>query len=99
MSTSIDDVESLPHFERVYWLEETVVKEFKSALLMPDDEDLPLDTAFFEMGMSSLTLTDIKSKLEDHLGCVIDGTVLFNCPTVESLLDRLKGNELRHLFE
>jgi acyl carrier protein len=77
-------------------LEDLLVAEFKRVLLMPEDEQLSLDTSYFDIGLTSLRLTEIRQQLEDALDISIDATVLFNRPTIEDLLayltDRLSAD-------
>lgn len=77
------------------FLEATVVGEFKTVLLMPEAEDLPMDQSFFELGLTSLMLTDVKQRLETLLGFGIEASEFFNRPTVEQLIgylgERLAG--------
>lgn len=89
---------ALPRTERAEALEAIVVAEFKTTLLMTDDEDLGLDDNFFEMGFTSLLVADIRQRLETQLGCVISANVLFNSPTIERLLAHLTGEVLTGLF-
>lgn len=70
-------------------LEDLVIAEFKSVLLMPEDEQLRLDTSYFDMGLTSLRLTEIRQRLEEILDIGIDATVLFNSPTIDDLLTHL----------
>ncbi|MFF1636016.1 acyl carrier protein [Leifsonia sp. NPDC058248] len=72
--------------------------EFKTALLMPEDEELPLEDSFFELGMTSLLLTSVKQRLEGRLGRGISSTAMFNQPTVERLLDYLVTDVLADIF-
>ncbi|MFH7599859.1 acyl carrier protein [Streptomyces racemochromogenes] len=90
---------SSPRTERRTVLEEIVVAEFKKALLMPDDEELPLDDSFFELGMTSLLLTMVKQRLEERLGRGISSTALFNQPTVDRLTDYLASDVLADIFD
>ncbi|MEU3355416.1 acyl carrier protein [Streptomyces sp. NPDC037389] len=75
--------------ERRDALEEKVVTQFKEALLMGEDEELELDTSFFDLGLTSLALGAMRKRLEDLLGVAIDATVLFNEPTVGRLVEYL----------
>lgn len=70
-------------------LEDLVVAEFKRAMLMPVDEQISLDTSYFDMGLTSLRLTEIRQHLEGVLDIGIDATVLFNSPTIDDLLTHL----------
>lgn len=67
-------------------LEELVLGEFRRALLMTDADELELDVSFFDMGLTSLRLMDIKRSLEQALALEIDATALFNQPTIEQLV-------------
>jgi len=101
---TISELRQLSAVERAEELESVVVAEFKAALLMSDDEELPFDCSFFDLGLTSLGLTDLKQRLERFLGCEIDANVLFNSPTVERLLAHLAehvlaGPALTDLYE
>ncbi|WP_245722886.1 acyl carrier protein [Micromonospora matsumotoense] len=72
--------------------------EFKTALLMTEQDDLPLDESYFDLGLTSLTVNDLKQRLESLLSREIDGTLLFNSPTVQRLLDHLEEDVLADLF-
>jgi len=95
---AIDWLHELPFSERREGLEELVVTEFKSTLLMTDDEDLPFDMSYFELGFTSLRITEIKERLETQLGRKISTNVLFNSPTVERLVSYLADEVLGDLF-
>jgi acyl carrier protein len=84
--------------ERQDALEELVVTEFRATLLMADDEDLPLDESYFDLGFTSLRISEIKERLEAAFGRAISTTQLFNSPTVEQLLAHLTGDVLADLF-
>lgn len=88
----------LSRAERAEALEELVVAEFKATLLMSDDEELPLDQSYFDLGFTSLRITEIKERLENALDCGISTNVLFNSPTVERLLEYLTSEVLTTLF-
>lgn len=75
--------------ERRDALEEILETEFKAALLMTDDDELPFDQSYFDLGLTSLSITDLKERFEELFDVEIDTTLLFNTPTVERLLDYL----------
>jgi acyl carrier protein len=79
----------MPEHERREIIEDLVVRELKSALFMTEEEDLPLETGFFDLGLTSLKLSEVKSVLESTLDCEIQTTVLFRRPTPEQLIDHL----------
>src|SRR5580658_1541804 len=91
---AIEWLYDLPLTERREGLEGLVVSEFKASLMMADDEDLPFDMSYFELGFTSLRITEIKEGLERQLGCAISTNVLFNSPTVESLISYLADEVL-----
>jgi acyl carrier protein len=95
---AIEWLSELPLSERRERLEELVVSEFKTTLMMADDEDLPFDMSYFELGFTSLRITEIKEFLETQLDCRISTNVLFNSPTVESLISYLADEVLTDLF-
>lgn len=90
---------ALPRSERRDALEALLVREFKSTLLMTDEDDLPLDTSYFDLGLTSLRVTEIKQRLEAQLGRAISANVLFNRPTVAQLTTHLTGDVLVELFD
>ncbi|GGM17011.1 MULTISPECIES: acyl carrier protein [Micromonospora] len=92
MTEALPDVahlHDLPASERREALENLVLAQFKTALLMDDDEDLPLESGFFDLGLTSLRLIELRQRLERQLGLGIDATVLFNRPTIDQLVDHL----------
>lgn len=95
---TIETLEELPRSERLEALEALVTTEFKVALFMDDDEELPLESPFFELGLTSLRLTEIKERLETLLGGEVDTNALFNSPTVAQLLHHLTSDVLPELF-
>jgi len=95
---AIERLQELPLSERRDGLEELVVTEFKTTLMMTDDEDLPFDMSYFELGFTSLRITEIKERLETQLGRRISTNVLFNSPTMERLISYLVDEVLADLF-
>ncbi|MFJ1748160.1 acyl carrier protein [Streptomyces sp. NPDC088116] len=88
----------LPRSERRDALEELVTEEFKAVLLMTDEDDLPPDQSYFDLGMTSLSITGLKQRFERLLGIEVDANLLFNSPTVEALLRHLTEDLLTDLF-
>jgi acyl carrier protein len=75
--------------ERRDALEDLVVAYIKELLLMEDAEELPLDQGYFDLGLTSLRLGEVRAHLQDRLDIEIDATVLFSQPTVDQLVDHL----------
>jgi acyl carrier protein len=96
---AIERLQELPLSERREELEELVITEFRTTLMMADEEDLPFDMSYFELGFTSLRITEIKERLETKIGRRISTNVLFNSPTVERLIDYLADEVLADLFE
>lgn len=87
-----------PLSERGSALEALVTAEFKTWLLMGDEDRLPLDESYFELGLNSLGATEIQERLTAGLGRSINAASLFNNPTVGNLLAHLRDDVLPDLF-
>jgi acyl carrier protein len=79
----------LPRLEIREEIETAVLNKFKAVLLMDETEELPFETSYFDLGLTSLRLTEIRAALEDELDLSINANVLFNEPTVERLITYL----------
>lgn len=95
---TVDALRDLPRSERAEALTELLVTEFKRVLLMDCDEELPFEQSYFELGLTSLTLSDLKQRIEGLFGCELDANVLFDSPTVNRLLTHLTTEALAELF-
>lgn len=92
-------IQRLPLSERREALEELLVREFKTCLLMGEEEDFPYDGNFFDLGLTSLRVVELKQRLEALLDCEISTNVLFNSPNLERLLDHMVTDVLPGLFD
>ena len=97
-TAAVANLLDVPLAERRDALADIVLAEFRATLLMTDAEELPLDGSYFDLGFTSLRITEIKDRLENLLGCDISANVLFNRPTVGHLLDHLADDVLREVF-
>ncbi|WP_157229157.1 acyl carrier protein [Nocardia brevicatena] len=79
----------LPRWERDVVLEDLVTQIFKGLLFMEKSDELPFDENYFDMGLTSLQLTEAKEKIELTLECEIETTHLFNNPTIAHLVEHL----------
>jgi acyl carrier protein len=95
---TIEELAELPSAERADALVDVVVAEFRAALLMGDDEFFDTDTSFFELGLTSLLVLDVKKRLETLLGQPISANELFNYPTVDRLVTYLTDEVLADVF-
>jgi len=89
----------LPRAERHAALAQLVAAEFRTVLQMTPAEALPDDESFFDLGLTSLSVEELKQRLEAQLGCRIDAEVLFNHPTLGHLLAHLESGPLGELFD
>ncbi|WP_031089549.1 acyl carrier protein [Streptomyces sp. NRRL WC-3549] len=87
--TVIQRLRELPRTELTDEIETLVLGKFKAVLLMDESEELPLDISYFDLGLTSLRLTEIRQSLEQLLDLSISANVLFNEPTVAHLVDHL----------
>lgn len=84
--------------ERPALLEELVLREFRSALLMSETDVLPYDESYFAHGLTSLGATEIEQRLEATLGRPVDAASLLNHPTIGHLLGHLRTEVLAEFF-
>ncbi|HEY8981169.1 MAG TPA: acyl carrier protein [Streptomyces sp.] len=84
--------------ERAALLEGLVLTEFRTALLMGEDDELPRDESYFAHGLTSLGATEIEQRLEGVLGRPIDAASLLNNPTIDHLLTHLRDEVLADQF-
>lgn len=80
------------------FLVSVVAAQFKDALLMTEQDELPFEENYFQLGLNSLRVIDIKTGLEELLGREVDAALLFSQPTVRQLLDHLAGAVLADFF-
>lgn len=72
-------------------VEDRVIASFRTKLLMEPDEEFDSEASFFDLGLTSLRLTEIGQELQERLDLVIDASVMFNQPTVRDLVEYLTG--------
>ncbi|CAM5288292.1 MULTISPECIES: acyl carrier protein [Streptomyces] len=96
--TTVEWLSDLPRSDRAEALENIVETEFKESLLMADEDVLPHDQSFFDLGLTSLSITKLKQRLEDILHVELDANLLFNQPTVQAVLEHIMHDRLPDLF-
>ena len=57
---------------------------------LPAERAMGPHDGFLDLGFNSLRAVDFKVLLEQRLGCVLRSTVLFDCPTPDTLVDHLQ---------
>lgn len=81
-------------------VETLLVRELQAALLIEGDGDqFPVDDSFFDLGLTSLRLMEVKQRVEAVLGARIGAATLFNHATVARLADHLVAEVLPGLAE
>ncbi|ONH31469.1 FcoT family thioesterase [Pseudofrankia asymbiotica] len=66
-----------------------LVAELREALLMSRDDDLPPDANLFELGLTSLRVSELRLTLAHRLGRGIETAVFFDHPTLHGLASQL----------
>ncbi|MBV9164418.1 MAG: acyl carrier protein [Pseudonocardiales bacterium] len=98
VTPTVEKLCALPRSEWRHALQTLVVDEFESTLPMLADEELPVDKSFFDLGFTSLRITEVKLRLETLLGRPISANVLFNYPTIDALVTYLMAEVLAGVF-
>ncbi|MFI9024017.1 acyl carrier protein [Streptomyces sp. NPDC053560] len=94
-----DDLHRLPRSERREALEAILSREFKACLLMAEEEEFPREENFFDLGLTSLRVMELKQRMETLLRCEISSNVLFNSPNLARLAEHLATDVLPGLFD
>lgn len=96
-SRQVRAVLALPSSGRRAALEELVVAEFAAILGLPGGAEFPRRTGFFDLGMTSLRLTEVRQRLTRLLGDRVRIETLFEHATMDSLLEHLAAAVLPEL--
>ncbi|MGY0055753.1 acyl carrier protein [Streptomyces sp. LZ34] len=97
-ANAVDLLLSLPRARRRETLADLVDTEVREVLLLPEDAEMGADVSFFDLGMTSLRLTDLRQRLTRRLGRRIETEALFEHPTSRSLTDHLADTVLSDVF-
>jgi acyl carrier protein len=89
---------SLAALERGQWLADYLAGKIKGKLLMESNEDLSLDANYFDLGLTSLQIEELKQELEAELDRSITPSVFFNYPTLQGLVAHLRDELLTDCF-
>ena len=63
-------------------------------LLKVEPDEVDTTIPFDRYGLDSVVAVGLTGDLEDWLGCEIDPTILYDYPTIESLVQRLSENKV-----
>ena len=88
-SPRVREVLALPRAGRRGALEELVIAEFADILELPVGAEFPRRAGFFDLGMTSLRLTEVRQRLTRLLGDQVRIETLFEHATMDSLLEHL----------
>ncbi|MET1254636.1 acyl carrier protein [Aliikangiella maris] len=89
----LDTIQNKPQSDRKEEIQRYLSSEFKKSLFMQENEEIPLHTSVFDLGLNSLGAEALKQTFESTLNCQIDTVDFFNHPTIAHLTERLY-NEL-----
>ena len=64
-----------------------------------DETDIDPQEGFFDMGMDSLAVIELRTHIQDDLGCQLKSDQMFNYPTVEKLAAYLTGQVPKSISE
>lgn len=81
--------ESLPQSRRRHWLINQVTLRVATVLGRSPNEPLSPSQGFFDLGMDSLTSTELRNLLQTDFNCSLPSTITFRFPNVEALTDYL----------
>ena len=88
------DLRALPRPERVGVVRAAVAAEFRAVLLVDPAEELPTDETYFDLGVTSLQLVEIRDRLADRFGHRLDSAAFFTAPTIDELAQALTADLL-----
>ncbi|MEN8129658.1 MAG: acyl carrier protein [Pseudomonadota bacterium] len=97
-TTLFEELKAIPFSERTDWLVDYLACKFKPLLFLDALDDLPLDQNYFDLGLTSLAIEELKHGLEEDFGMAVNPAVLFNNPTVDQLLNYLRRELLAEYF-
>jgi hypothetical protein len=96
-SPQVRQVLALPKAGRRAAFEELVIAEFTEILDLPEGGEFPRRTGFFDLGMTSLRLTEVRQRLTRLLGDQVRIETLFDHATMDGLLEHLVTTVLPEL--
>lgn len=89
---------ALPPADRSAVLTDAVAAEFRTALLMADDDEFSPTQNLFDLGLTSVRAVETRERLQAALGCDIAISDLFERSAVRDLVAYLAGGPLAELF-
>jgi acyl transferase domain-containing protein/NADPH:quinone reductase-like Zn-dependent oxidoreductase/acyl carrier protein len=85
-SELLEQLEAAPPERQREILFEYVTREVTRVLGLDENEALPAETGFFELGIDSLTAVELRNRLQVALGQILPTTLIFNYPTLNAMI-------------
>ncbi|MGW6056103.1 type I polyketide synthase [Streptomyces sp. NPDC055189] len=85
----LDRLASLPPQDRDELLLDCVLEEVSAVLGLDSADELGPDQGFFEIGMTSITVLEMRIRLERRFGCGLPATLAFEHPTSAAVVRHL----------
>ncbi|NCS14069.1 MAG: SDR family NAD(P)-dependent oxidoreductase [Microcystis aeruginosa G13-12] len=80
--------------ERPNWLTNHIIMRVSTVLGRSNDETFSPQQGFFDLGMDSLTSTELRNLLQTDFNCSLPSTITFRFPNVEALANYLQREVL-----
>ncbi|MDO9003893.1 MAG: type I polyketide synthase [Aquabacterium sp.] len=81
------------------YVSDQIEQRVKQVLYMPVEKTLDSYQGFFDMGLDSITVVELRLALERQFACALPATLLFDCPNIhdvaEFLLQQLAGEQMQ----
>ncbi|MGV9505933.1 type I polyketide synthase [Streptomyces tendae] len=90
----LDRLRELPAREREELLLDCVLEEASAVLGLDSADELGPDQGFFEIGMTSITVLEMRIRLERRFGCALPATLAFEHPTSAAVVRHLARDVL-----
>ncbi|AXK31825.1 acyltransferase domain-containing protein [Streptomyces armeniacus] len=90
----LDRLRTLPSGERDDLLLDCVLEEASAVLGLDGSGELGPEQGFFELGMTSITVLEMRIRLERRFGCDLPATLAFECPTAAAVARHLATDVL-----
>ncbi|NEO13005.1 MULTISPECIES: type I polyketide synthase [unclassified Moorena] len=90
----IEQLEAVPPEQRRQLLTNEVRRQVAQVVGTADPERIDTEAGFFDIGIDSLILTELRNRLQSILGCPLSATVLFNYANIDDLVNYLAQDVL-----
>ena len=94
----IAQLERIASTEREQWIVDYLFGKLKLLLMIDRNEHLPQTQNYFELGITSLQLQELKQDIECDLDKTVNLEVFFSNPTINDLVAHLRNVTLKDYF-